>query len=37
MSFYCTPEDIEKQVSTHTLIQLTNDNPDQETVDTVVC
>lgn len=37
MSLYCTPEDIEKQVSTHTLIQLTNDNPDQETVDTVVC
>lgn len=37
MSFYCTPEDIEKQVSTHTLIQLTNDIPDQETVDTVVC
>ena len=37
MSLYCTPEDIEKQVSTHTLIQLTNDNPDQVTVDTVVC
>lgn len=37
MSFYCTPEDIEKQVSTHTLIQLTNDNPEQETVDAVVC
>lgn len=37
MSFYCTPEDIEKQVSTHTLIQLTNDNPEQEIVDTIVC
>ena len=34
---YCTPEDIERQVSTHTLIQLTNDNPEQETVDLVVC
>ena len=37
MSTYCTSEDIEKQISKHTLIQLTNDNPDQETVDTVVC
>lgn len=37
MSIYCTPEDIEKQISKATLIQLTNDNCEQNTVDTVVC
>lgn len=30
---YCTYEDIEKQITTPTLIQLTNDTPQQDTVD----
>lgn len=37
MSIYCTPEDIEKQISKSTLVQLTNDDPEQSTVDTVIC
>ena len=34
---YCTIEDIEKQLSTAVLIQLSNDYPEQNTVDNVVC
>ena len=37
MSIYCTSEDIELQISKASLIQLTNDNPEQDTVDEVVC
>jgi phage gp36-like protein len=36
MSIYCTPEDIEIQIGTTSLIQLTNDDCSQQTVDTVV-
>jgi len=35
--FYCTLEDIEKQLSTAALIQLTNDSPEQSEIDNVVC
>ena len=37
MTLYCTPENIELQIGKPSLIQLTNDNPEQETVDAVVC
>ena len=37
MSIYCTSKDIELQISKASLIQLTNDNPEQDTVDEVVC
>ena len=37
MSLYCNPDDLEKQISKSALIQLTNDNPDQEEIDTVIC
>lgn len=37
MTIYCTPEDIELQISKASLIQLTNDNPEQDSVDLVVC
>ena len=30
---YCTSEDIEKQITHETLVQLTNDTPPQDTVD----
>ena len=30
---YCTPEDIEKQITHEILVQLTNDTPPQDTVD----
>ena len=35
--FYCTAEDIEIQIGKEPLIQLTNDNCEQNTIDTVVC
>ena len=35
--FYCTAEDIEIQLGKEPLIQLTNDNCEQDTIDTVVC
>ena len=35
--FYCTAEDIEIQIGKEPLIQLTNDNCEQDTIDTVVC
>ena len=35
--FYCTAEDIEIQLGKEPLIQLTNDNCEQNTIDTVVC
>jgi len=35
--FYCTAEDIEIQLGKEPLIQLTNDNYEQNTIDTVVC
>ena len=35
--FYCTAEDIEIQIGKESLIQLTNDNCEQNTIDTVVC
>lgn len=35
--FYCTAEDIEIQIGKDPLIQLTNDNCEQNTIDTVVC
>ena len=35
--FYCTAEDIEIQIGKEPLIQLTNDNCQQNTIDTVVC
>lgn len=34
---YCTPTDIELQVGTAILVQLTNDNPEQNTIDQAVC
>ena len=34
---YCTPIDIELQVGTAILVQLTNDNPEQNTIDQTVC
>ena len=34
---YCTPIDIELQVGTAILVQLTNDNPEQNTIDQAVC
>ena len=37
MTFYCTPEDIELQISKASLIQLSNDDCTQQTVDSVVC
>jgi len=37
MSIYCTPEDIELRIGTLPLVQLTNDNGEGNTVDTVVC
>ena len=37
MSLYCNPDDLEKQISKSALIQLTNDNPNQEEIDTVIC
>lgn len=35
--FYCTAEDIEIQIGKEPLIQLTNDNFEQDTIDKVVC
>ena len=35
--FYCSAEDIEIQLGKEPLIQLTNDNCEQNTIDTVVC
>lgn len=35
--FYCTADDIEIQIGKEPLIQLTNDNCEQDTIDTVVC
>ena len=35
--FYCTAEDIEIQLGKEPLIQLTNDNCEQNIIDTVVC
>ena len=35
--YYCTSEDVEKQLSTATLIQLTNDSPEQSIVEYAVC
>ena len=35
--FYCTAEDIEIQIGKEPLIQLTNDNCEQNSIDTVVC
>ena len=37
MAIYCSPDDIELQIGKATLIQLTNDDCSQETVDSVVC
>lgn len=35
--FYCTTEDIETQLSTATLVQLSNDSDVQDGIDNVVC
>ena len=37
MTYYCTPQDIELQLGTAILVQLTNDNCEQNTIDQAVC